>query len=130
MFLFVVVILNKIAANVPPLWVCCELRNWVFSTKIEISCERKTSCLHKFRNGAKRLLEVRLCSLGSFFTPLRSIKNTRTDCEWRSSVRVFSLNHYFEISSNVFMLSSGILSIILLYGSIPALIGSFFVIKV
>ena len=42
--------------NVPALCDCCELRNCLFSVKDTISCERKTSSLHKIRTSAKRVL--------------------------------------------------------------------------
>ena len=46
----------KIAGNVPPLLVSCEVRNCVLSAKITFSSGKSTTGLSKIRNCEKRLL--------------------------------------------------------------------------
>ena len=56
----------KLAYNVPPLLVSCELRNELFSVKDKNSCETQTWTYHKIRNCEKRLLWLVLFSIFEF----------------------------------------------------------------
>ena len=57
-FLFITIFF-KMAYNVPPLLVSCELRNCVLSAKIRFSSGKSTTGLSKIRNCEKRLLGIR-----------------------------------------------------------------------
>ena len=46
----------RLSANVPPLLVSCELRNFLFSVEDKNSCETWTWIYNKIRNCEKRLL--------------------------------------------------------------------------
>ena len=52
----------ELTANVPQLCRSCELRYFIFSAKVQITCENKLSGLYFFRNFAKLLLTVGLSS--------------------------------------------------------------------
>ena len=64
----------KLTVNVPQLCRSCELRNCLFSAKVQITCENKLSGLHFFRNFAKLLLTVGLSSDFNFLALNQFIK--------------------------------------------------------